>query len=72
MKKNVEQFAHFSSLGVKDNTDSKYIQTKFDAENLIKNKIQNYVILKPSVVFGPDDNFFNTFAKLAKIFLFCR
>ncbi len=67
-KKNVEQFIHFSSLGVKDNTDSKYIQTKFDAENLIKNKIQNYVILKPSVVFGPDDNFFNTFAKLAKIF----
>ncbi len=67
-KKNIEQFIHFSSLGVKDNTQSKYIQTKFDAENLIKSQSQKYVILKPSVVFGPDDNFFNTFAKLAKIF----
>ena len=32
-KKNVEQFIHFSSLGVKDNTDSKYIQTKFKEED---------------------------------------
>ena len=67
-KNKIKQFIHFSSLGVKDGTDSEYLQTKFRAENHIKNSLQNYVIIKPSVVFGPDDNFFNTFAKLARIF----
>tara|TARA_B100000161_G_C33540215_1_gene410300 strand:+ start:232 stop:1179 length:948 start_codon:yes stop_codon:yes gene_type:complete len=67
-KNKIKQFIHFSSLGVKDGTDSEYLQTKFRAENHIRNSLQNYVIIKPSVVFGPDDNFFNTFAKLARIF----
>jgi len=65
----IEHFIHFSSLGVRPNTDSKYLESKFEAEEIIKKELINYTIIKPSVVFGGGKNdFTNMFAKLANLF----
>ncbi len=65
----VKHFIHFSSLGVKENTESKYLQSKFLAEENIKKKLNNFTIIKPSVIFGGGKNdFTNMFAKIANIF----
>ena len=67
--KKIKHFIHFSSLGVKSNTDSKYLESKFQAEEIIKKELTNYTIIKPSVVFGGGKNdFTNMFAKLANLF----
>ena len=67
--KKIKHFIHFSSLGVKPNTDSKYLESKFQAEEIIKKELINYTIIKPSVVFGGGKNdFTNMFAKLANLF----
>lgn len=62
----VKAFVHISSLGVDKNT-AKYAKTKLEGEKAIKKSFPQASILRPSVVFGPDDSFFNMFAKLAKI-----
>ena len=68
-EKNIEHFIHFSSLGVKGGTESKYLESKFKAEEIIKNNLNNFTIIKPSVVFGGGKNdFTNMFAKLASLF----
>ena len=65
----IKHFIHFSSLGVKDGTESKYLESKFQAEEIIKKELENYTIIKPSVVFGGGQNdFTNMFAKLANLF----
>jgi len=68
-KSSVKHFIHFSSLGVKNGTESKYLESKYQAEELIKDNLENYIIIKPSVVYGGGENdFTNMFAKLAKLF----
>ena len=67
--KKIEHFIHFSSLGVRSNTISKYLESKFQAEEIIKKELTNYTVIKPSVVFGGGKNdFTNMFAKLANLF----
>ena len=69
VKSNIKHFIHFSSLGVKENTESKYLNSKFKAEQEIKKQLDNYTIVKPSVVFGNGTKeITNMFAKLASIF----
>lgn len=65
-KEDVKSFVHISALGVEENK-SKYAKTKVEGEKAAKKNFKDVTILKPSVVFGPDDDFFNRFAKLAKI-----
>ena len=42
------------------------MQSKLQGENHIKNTFKASVILRPSIVFGPEDKFFNTFASIAQ------
>ena len=63
----IKNFIHISALGVKEKHVSKYMQSKFDGEKNIKKVFKPTVILRPSVVFGPEDKFFNTFASIAQI-----
>jgi uncharacterized protein YbjT (DUF2867 family) len=62
----VQNLVHISALGVNENHTSKYMQSKLQGEKNIIDNFKPSVILRPSVVFGPEDKFFNTFAALAQ------
>ncbi|NQZ14092.1 MAG: complex I NDUFA9 subunit family protein [Alphaproteobacteria bacterium] len=62
----VKKFIHVSALGV-DKSESKYGKSKLAAEKAAIGEYPATVILRPSIIFGPDDNFFNMFAKIAKL-----
>ena len=62
----LKKLVHVSALGVKENHVSRYMQSKLQGEKNIKDIIKSSVILRPSVVFGPEDKFFNTFASIAQ------
>jgi NADH dehydrogenase len=63
-----QQFIHISALGIdKSSKTSLYAKTKLDGENSIINNSHNYLIIKPSIVFGKQDNFFNLFSRMSRI-----
>jgi len=63
-----QNLIHVSALGIeKSSKTSIYAKTKLDGERSIIQNSKNYNIIKPSIVFGEKDNFFNLFAKMAKI-----
>ena len=62
----IRNLVHISALGVKEKHASLYIQTKLQGEQNIQNNFKPSVILRPSVIFGPEDKFFNTFASIAQ------
>lgn len=62
-----KQFIHISALGVEKSAQtSVYAATKLEGQNAVIKNSKNYNILKPSIVFGEEDNFFNQFARMAK------
>jgi uncharacterized protein YbjT (DUF2867 family) len=63
----VERFIHVSALGVNHAHSSQYARTKLLGEKAILNAFPTATILRPSVVFGPEDNFYNQFARMASI-----
>ncbi len=63
----IKNLVHLSALGVKENHTSKYMQSKLKGEKNICDVFKPSVILRPSVIFGSEDKFFNTFASLAQI-----
>ena len=62
----IKNLVHVSALGVKERHNSQYMQSKFQGEKNIKEIFKPSVILRPSVVFGPEDKFFNSFASIAQ------
>ncbi len=62
----IKNLVHISALGVKEKHDSLYMKSKLEGEKNIQDTFKPSVILRPSVVFGPEDKFFNTFASLAQ------
>ena len=62
----IRNLVHVSALGVKEKHTSKYMQSKLQGEKNIQEIFKPSVILRPSVVFGPEDKFFNTFASVAQ------
>ncbi|MEO0567031.1 MAG: complex I NDUFA9 subunit family protein [Pseudomonadota bacterium] len=63
----VKTFVHLSSIGADENSDSTYSQTKAKGEQAILSHMPEAVILRPSVIFGPEDQFFNRFAAMTKL-----
>jgi NADH dehydrogenase len=61
-------FVHMSAIGADANSPSIYARTKSAGEAAVKEVYPQTVILRPSVVFGPEDDFFNRFAALARLF----
>jgi NADH dehydrogenase len=68
-EKNVQKFIHVSACGV-DKANSKYAASKCAGEKQVLESYPSATILRPSVVFGPGDSFFNMFAKLASFLPF--
>jgi NADH dehydrogenase len=61
---------HISAIGADAESDSHYAQSKAEGEKRVRTAFPNAVILRPSIVFGPEDQFFNRFANLARFFPF--
>ena len=58
---------HLSAIGADPQSPSLYAQTKAAGEAGLKAAFPKAVVLRPSVIFGPRDNFFNRFAAMAQI-----
>jgi uncharacterized protein YbjT (DUF2867 family) len=63
----VTRLVQISALGADANSASKYARSKADGEAAVRKAVPEAVILRPSVVFGVNDQFFNRFAGLASI-----
>jgi len=63
----VERFVHISAIGADLRSFSAYARTKAAGEQAVRDAFPTVTILRPSVVFGPEDQFFNRFASMATI-----
>lgn len=68
-REGVRRFVHISALGIGD-AKALYARTKREGEDAVRAAFPAATILRPSVVFGPEDNFFNKFASLSRILPF--
>ncbi len=69
-KTNNASLVHVSAIGAEAASESGYCSSKGQAELQILKILKSAVILRPSIIFGSDDGFFNKFASLARIFPF--
>jgi uncharacterized protein YbjT (DUF2867 family) len=60
-------FVQMSALGADLSSPSHYAQSKARGEDYARTLVPEATIIRPSVVFGPEDRFFNQFAALARI-----
>jgi NADH dehydrogenase len=58
---------HVSAIGADEKSSSRYACAKAEGERLALAAHENTVIVRPSIVFGPEDDFFNRFAALARM-----
>ncbi len=63
----VERLVHISALGADAQSHSDYARTKAEGETAVKSAFPGATIMRPSVVFGPEDGFFNLFAGLCRL-----
>lgn len=61
----VKRFIHISALGADKATNSTYARTKLAGEEAVRNVYPGAVIIRPGVMFGAEDNFFNQFARMS-------
>jgi NADH dehydrogenase len=61
----VNQLIHISSLGADINSESAILRTKGLGEEKILKNFPSVNTVRPSLIFGPEDNFFNRFGRLA-------
>jgi NADH dehydrogenase len=63
----VKHLVHMSAIGADAGSPAQYARSKAEGEKLVMEHFAQAVILRPSLVFGPEDQFFNRFASLAQI-----
>ncbi len=63
----VRRYLHMSALGADSTGPSMYQRSKGDGEAAVRDSGLDWNIFQPSVIFGPEDHFLNTFAMLASI-----
>lgn len=64
-KEGVESLVHISALGI-ETSKAKYAQSKLAGEKAVFSNFPGATILRPSIIFGEDDSFFNKFAEMAR------
>ncbi|MFN3808497.1 complex I NDUFA9 subunit family protein [Asticcacaulis sp.] len=69
-KLGIKDFVQMSALGADPKSSSKYASTKGKAEEAVRAAIPSAVIVRPSVIFGPQDGFFTGLAEQIKAFPF--
>ena len=60
------ELVHVSAIGADERSRSQYARTKALAEKRVLAAHPRAVILRPSILFGPEDSFFNRFASIAR------
>lgn len=66
-KAGAARLVHISAIGADADSLSRYARSKAAGENLAKEAFPDVTIIRPSVIFGPEDNFINRFAGLARL-----
>lgn len=60
------KLTHVSAIGANPDSESGYARTKAAGEAAVHETLPDAVIYRPSIVFGPEDGFFNKFASMAR------
>ena len=63
----IRRFVQMSALGTRPNAVSRYHKTKFRAEELVRNSGLEWTILRPSLIFGPQDAFVTMLARQLRL-----
>ncbi|MFN7227159.1 MAG: complex I NDUFA9 subunit family protein [Holosporales bacterium] len=62
----VERFIQVSSLAADKNSTSVYARTKAEAEDAVRRAFPEAIVIRPSLIFGHGDGFFQKFAQMAR------
>ncbi len=62
----VSRLVHISGIGADPGSRSRYVRARAAGEAAVRVAFAEATVLRPSVLFGPGDAFFNTFAKMAR------
>ncbi|MAW86822.1 MAG: complex I NDUFA9 subunit family protein [Phyllobacteriaceae bacterium] len=57
---------HVSAIGADENSPADYARTKAAGEKAVFETLPDAIVIRPSIVFGPEDDFFNRFAEMAR------
>ena len=63
----IANFVQMSGIGVDAKSDSAYVRSRAQGEAAVREALPGAVILQPSIIFGPEDRFFNRFATIARL-----
>jgi NADH dehydrogenase len=55
----IRRFVHLSAMGVTDDRRLAYLSSKWRGEQAVRNSSLDWVVLRPSLLFGPGDGFFS-------------
>ena len=64
----ITRLVHVSAIGADVNAASAYARSKAEGEAAVQSSVPSAIIARPSLVFGPEDDFFNRFAAMARLF----
>lgn len=62
----VRRYVHMSALGTRPQARSRYHQTKWEAEEAVRRSALSWTIFRPSLIYGPEDQFVQLFARLSR------
>lgn len=65
-KAGIKRFVQVSAIGASARSRAAYAKAKAAGEEAVRGAVPTATILRPSIVFGPEDQFFNRFADMAK------
>ena len=63
----VPRLVHISAIGASEKSSADYAKTKAEGEAAVLEEYPDAIILRPSIIFGPEDEFFNRFAGMARV-----
>lgn len=63
----IDRFVQVSAIGASATSPAKYARAKAEGEAAVMQAVATASILRPSIVFGPEDDFFNRFAAMAAV-----
>lgn len=63
----IASLVHVSAIGADPESESEYARTKGEAEAAVRKAVPSATIIRPSILFGPEDTFFNRFATMASM-----